>query len=101
MAKTINITWDLPTERASGKPLDPSELIGVEVSLNAGAGFALATTVPADETQAWVFPDMVDGDYTIRLVVKGTTGDSAPVDTDVEVDTSAPGTVQNVQVSLT
>ena len=101
MEKTINITWDLPTVRESGNPLDPADILGVEVSLDAGAGFALATTLVPTDPQAWVFPDMVDGDYTVRLVVTGVDGNSIPVDTAVLIDTSAPGSVVNVQVSLT
>lgn len=101
MTKTITISWDLPTTRESGNPLELSDIIGVEVSINAGAGFAPASMVIPTDPQVWVYPDMVDGDYTVRLVVVGIDGNSTPVDTSVRVDTSNPSQPTNVQVSLT
>ena len=100
MTKTINISWDLPTTRVSGNPLDPSDILGVKVSLGAGAGFAFAGSVLPTDPQQWIFPDMVDGDYTIRLEVTTALGDSVPVDTAVSIDDSLAGPVTNVVVNL-
>jgi hypothetical protein len=100
MAKTINVSWVLPTTRVSGNPLDPADINGVEVHLDGGAGFVLATTVPPGDAQSWSFPDMVDGDYVIRLIVTSLFGDSVPVDTPVVIDDSGPNPVTDVVIDL-
>ena len=101
MTRTVVVTWDLPTETKNGNPLDPSEVAGVEVSLSAGGSFAVAGTVNPADPQTWTFPDLVDGNYVIRLVVLGSgVPDSGAVDTPVLVDSSGPGEVTNVQVTL-
>lgn len=101
MTKTILVTWDLPTTRVSGNPLDPADILGVKVSIDAGAGFAFAGSMLPTDPQQWIFPDMVDGDYVIRLEVTTALGDSAPVDTAVQIDDSLASPVTNVVVTLT
>lgn len=101
--KTVQITWDLPTTRESGNPLDVLEIAGVDISLSAdlGANFVLLGTVLPPDVQERIIPDLVDGDYIIRLVVRTVGGEeSSGVDVDVLIDTSAPLNVANVVVSF-
>ena len=103
MTTNVNVTWNLPTTRVSGNPLDVALIAGVDVSLSAdgGTNFVLTDTVLPTVTQEVLYPDLVDGDYVIRLVVRLTTGQmSANVDTPVSLDTSAPMGVTNVVVTF-
>lgn len=102
MTKTVTVTWDLPTTTKNGNPLDLAQVAGVEVALDAGAGPAVATTVPTGDAQSWVFPDLVDGNYVIILTVLGVgVPDSAPIATPVAIDDSGPSEVVNVNITLT
>lgn len=101
MTKTVLVTWDLPTQTKNGNPLDMAAVSGVEVSLSGGGSFAVATIVPTGDPQEWTFPDLVDGSYVVRLVVKGNgVPDSGNVDTPVMIDDSGPSEVVNVNVTL-
>ncbi len=103
MTTTVTVTWDLPTERVSGNPLDPAEIAGVDVSLSAdgGVNFTLTDTVIPADPQTVTYPDLVDGDYAVRLVVRLTGGEqSAGVDTPFQLDTSAPNDVANIQITF-
>ena len=101
MARTVTVTWDLPTETKNGNALDPAELAGVQVLLSAGGSFASAGTVTPGDTQTWTFPDLVDGNYVVRLVALGAGVPNGPeVDTPVVVDSSGPAGVQNVAISF-
>ena len=103
MTKSVRTTWDLPTKRESGRDLDPATLAGVDVGFSAddGANFvSLAPVAPADIQESFI-PDLVDGDYIIRLEVRDLEGAvGVAVDTGFFIDTSAPGVVQNVVVVL-
>lgn len=103
MTQTATVTWDLPTTRVSGNPLDPATLVGVDVYLSAdlGANFTLLNTVAPVDPQMLVVPDLVDGDYIVRLEVRDLDGQvSVAVDTSFLIDLSAPDGVTNVVVSL-
>lgn len=103
MTTTVNVSWDLPTTRTSGNPLDPALIAGVDVSLSADGGlnFTLTDTVLPTAAQEVTYPDLVDGDYAVRLVVRLTTGQaSAGVDTPFQLDTSAPADVANIQITF-
>ncbi len=99
MVRTLTVTWDLPTTRTSGNPLDPSEISGVDVSFSAdGTNF---TGLGLNTGGSVTIPDLIDGDWVVRLTVVDTEGRrSADVDVPVLIDTSAPGTVTNVNVTL-
>jgi len=103
MTTTVTATWDLPTTRTSGNALDPADIAGVDVSLSAdgGVNFTLTDTVLPAAAQTVVYPDLVDGDYAIRLVVRLVDGvQSAGVDTPFQLDTSAPNEVANIQITF-
>jgi hypothetical protein len=104
MTKSAVVTWVLPTNRTSGRPLDLNEVAGVDVwfSADLGANFVILGTVPPGNPQTRAIPDLVDGDYIVRLVVRmiGTLGVSLPVDTPFFIDTSAPRVVTAVNVTL-
>lgn len=103
MAKNVNVSWDLPTTRESGLPLDPADIQHVEVLLSAdlGATFTPINNIVPPDTDILV-PDLDIGDWIFRLVVVDTAGrSSADVDTPVNVpDETNPSTVVNVQVTF-
>ena len=103
MTQTATVTWDLPTTRESGNPLDPATLAGTDVylSADAGANFTLLNTVDPVDPQTLIIPDLVDGDYIVRLEVRDLDGRvSVAVDTPFLIDLSAPSGVTNVAVVL-
>jgi len=103
MTQTATVTWNLPTTRSNGAAQDPAELDAVVVSFSAdlGANFVELDTVFATDPQTISVPDLVDGDYIVRLVVRDLDLKvGAPVDTPFVIDTSLPGTVTNVVVDL-
>ena len=103
MTQTANISWDLPTTRNNGQPQDPAQLdfVTVDFSADLGANFVTLGQVPATDPQVLVIPDLVDGDYIVRLTVTDLQGKSGQsVDTPFLIDTSAPGIVTNVVVGL-
>ena len=72
--------WTLPTTRVDGKPLSPSEILHVEISLNVGAGFGVIASVPPS-TLELVQTELDGGDYVVRgVVVPVSGGRSTPVD---------------------
>lgn len=101
--KNVNISWELPTTRESGFPLDPADIQHVEVSLSAdlGANFTVLNNV-APPTLDLTVPDLEIGDWIFRLVVVDTADRrSVNVDTPVNVpDETAPTGVLNVQVTF-
>lgn len=103
MTQTANITWTLPTTRSNGSPQDPALLDAVVLSFSAdlGANFVTLDTVLATDPQTLAIPDLVDGDYIVRLVVRDSQlRVGAPVDTAFLIDTSLPGAVTDVVVEL-
>lgn len=104
MTKTANITWSLPTTRSNGKPQVLAELdyTVVSFSVNGGLDYAQLDQVAAVATQGVTIPDLVDGDYGVRLRVYDDAGKfGADVDTLFVIDTSVPGAVTDVQITLT
>lgn len=103
MTTNVTVQWTLPTTRTSGNPIAVDDIAGVDVSLSADAGlnFTLTDTVLPAAAQDVLFTDLVDGDYSVRLVVRLTDGaQSAGVDTPFTLDTSAPEDVTNVTITL-
>lgn len=101
--KTALITWDLPTTRQSGLPLAITDIKHVEVLLSAdlGATYGLLDAVAPPVTQLSV-PDLEVGEWRFRLVVVDTADRrSSNIDvTAIVPDESAPGTVTNVNITL-
>ena len=103
MAKNVNVSWDLPTTRESGLPLDQADIQHVEVLLSAdlGATFTSINNIVPPTTNITV-PDLDIGDWVFRLIVVDTAGrQSVEVDTPVNVpDETNPSSVVNVQVTF-
>lgn len=102
MTQSALITWDLPTTRSNGNAQDPALLVQVNVGFSAdlGANFTVFPPVDAQGVQELLIPDLVDGEYIVRLSVSDGNGVGADVDTSFVIDTSLPGTVTNVVVAL-
>ena len=93
MARSVNVSWVLPTTRESGKPLDPAQVAAVELSLSADNvnWTAYDTFLPA--VLATVIPELDIGEWFVQGVVLDTAGKrSKPVVKSIVVpDESAPG----------
>jgi hypothetical protein len=103
MAKNVNVSWDLPTTRESGLPLDPADIqhVSVELSADLGTTFTPINDIAPPATDITV-PDLDIGDWIFRLIVVDTAGRlSVEVDTPVNVpDETNPSSVINVQVTF-
>ena len=101
--KNVRISWDLPTTRESGFPLNVSEIAYVEVFLSAdlGANFVSLNQVVPPTVDLFI-PDVDVGEWIFRLVVVDTEDkQSVAVDTSVVVpDGSNPSSVVNVVVTF-
>lgn len=102
--KNIALSWDLPTTRVDGGPLNPTDIAKVEVFVSAdqGVNFVLLNTLLPTDTQGAFIPDQDWGTWVFRFIVTDTGAKaSLPLDFFVDVpDDSAPGQVVNVQVIL-
>lgn len=96
MAKNVNVSWVLPTTRESGKPLNPADIAGVELSLSAdNVNWSAYNTFPK-EVLSTVIPELEIGEWFVQGVVLDTAGKrSKPVVASITVpDESAPGALQ-------
>jgi len=104
MSKNVTVWWDLPTIRSNNEPQDPAGLSHTKVSFSAdlGSTFVPLADVPSTDLPQEVFiPDLVDGDYIIRLAIVDILDlVGGNVDTPFKVDSSVPGLVQNVFVEF-
>ena len=97
------VTWDLPTTRESGLPLDVADIASVEVELSGdgGANFASLDSVvpPAASLEQ---TELEPGDYIFRLTVVDMVGSGGqPVDAPFNIpDDTPPGSVTNVNVTV-
>ena len=102
--KNVTVTWDLPTQRESGFPLNPADIANVEFGMRVvGApDFTVLGTVLPTDPQTFAVADVDIGDWEIRLVVVDTAARrSADVIAPFTVpDETNPGVVVNVNVTL-
>lgn len=93
MARSVNVSWVLPTTRESGKPLSPAEIAGVELSLSTdNVNWTAYDSFPA-AVLATVIPELDVGEWFVAGVVVDTVGKkSKPVVASIVVpDETAPG----------
>lgn len=103
MSGTATITWSLPEEDEDGHPFPVDKVAFTLVALSAdgGANFGVLDPVPGSAEPVTIIPDLEDGDWVVRLSVRGTNGRvGAHVDTLFTIDSSIPGAVQNVVVEV-
>ena len=102
--KNVTCTWNLPTTRESGRPLDISDIQHTQVLMKADAApsFTPIDTVGPTAEQSIFIGDVDIGQWVIRLIVVDTDGrESAPVDTSFEVlDETPPSSVTGVGITL-
>jgi hypothetical protein len=74
--RNVKVVWALPSVRASGGPLDISEIAGVELAISGDAGQNFTVTDPPFPTSVTetVFPDLAVGEWLFRGVVIDTAG---------------------------
>ena len=94
----IRLTWDHPTTRESGLPLDPADIAETQISMSADGGVNWSPIgFTSFLTHEFVITDVEPATYDFRAVTVDTKGEpSAPVDTEVSVlDQSAPSSPTN------
>lgn len=101
MARNVNVNWEYPTTRESGKPLDPADIAGLELSISVdNATWSVFDNFvhPVTGTQV---TELEIGEWFFKGVVKDIQGRaSKPSFASVVVpDETAPGTA-NLTVTL-
>ena len=94
----IRLTWDHPTTRESGLPLDPADIAETQISMSADGGANWSPIGMAGGLDAeFLITDVEPATYNFRAITIDTKGDpSQPVDTEVSVlDQSAPSSPTN------
>ena len=102
MARNVNVTWVLPTTRASGKPLAIADIAGVELSLSAdGVNYSVYDTFTPDVLTT-VIPELEIGEWFVSGIVKDTTGKVSPavVSSIVVPDETPPGALLALNLTL-
>jgi len=102
MAQNLNVSWVLPTVRESGKPLNPADIAGVELSISAdNTNWSVYNTF-APTVLTTVIPELESGAWWVRGVVKDTAGRvSKPVVSTITLpDTTAPGALASLTLAL-
>lgn len=96
MARSVNVSWVLPTTRDSGKPLDPAQIASVELSLSADNVNWSAYDTFAPAVLATVIPELDIGEWFVQGVVVDSAGKrSKPKVASIVVpDDSAPGALE-------
>lgn len=101
----IEITWDLPTERQSGGPLDLNDIdyTAVEISADGGTNYTEIDRVPRASDQRFVQTEVEAGTWLFRLAVYDTAGErgAAHVESVDIADETPPAAVMNVTVNIT
>jgi len=102
MARNVTVAWVYPTTRTSGRPIIPTDIVGVELSMSLdGVNWTLWDTILAPNLSAEI-PDLEAGEWHFRGVVRDIQGlSSAPLDGVITVpDETAPSALQSLTVTL-
>ena len=100
----VRLKWTLPTTRASGKPLNPADIAGVELAVSAdgGASFTVSDPLVAPTKLETQFLDMDIGTWVFRGVVIDKAGkrSAGKTVTVVVPDTTPPGELVTLEAVL-
>ncbi len=102
MARNVNVSWVLPTTRASGKPLNPADVAGMELSLSVdNTNWAVFDTFPK-ETLSTTVTELEAGEWFFRGIVRDVQGrSSVPLVRSIVIpDETPPGPLANLVLSL-
>jgi hypothetical protein len=102
MAKSLAITWVLPTTRASGKPLLPKDIKNVRIEMSAdGVNFGVFGSYPPDVLTTTV-TDLEPGIWSFKgYVVDLANRESAPLSAMFEItDETPPSPLAQLSVAL-
>jgi hypothetical protein len=103
MTKTVTVTWELPTTRESGQPLDIADIQHTKVEITAdGVSFTPLGFVPPTDIQELTAADVDIGDWSFRLTVMDTANrESNPFDAPFTIaDETPPSAVFNVNITM-
>ena len=102
MAKSLNVSWVLPTTRESGKPLALADIAGVELSLSTDGKFWSVYDTFTNDVLATVIPELEIGEWFVSGVVVDTTGKrSKPLVQSVVIpDESPPGNLTSLVLTF-
>lgn len=102
MARNVNVSWEYPTTRESGLPIDPADIAGMTLEMSVdNATWSLYNTFAANVVST-VVPDLEPGEWWFRGTVQDVQGrDSAPLVRSIVVpDETPPGPLANLSLTL-
>lgn len=104
MSRDVTVSWDLPTTRTSGGPLNPSEIqfTRVELSADGGANYSTLGDIEPGVAQEVLVPELEFGAWFFRVSVfdtRNAQGEAATIEA-VVPDDSAPAAVLNLRVEI-
>ena len=103
MARSLTVTWVLPTTRESGKPLNPADIAAVELALSADGGVNYSPYgAYTPDVLSTVIPELEAGEWTVAGTVKDTAGRLSKVVTASVVvpDDTAPGALTSLTLTF-
>jgi hypothetical protein len=102
MAKSVNVSWVLPTTRESTLPLNPADIAAVELSLSVDGETFVAYDTFTPDVLSTVIPDLEIGKWFVAGVVVDTAGKkSKPLVKDIVIaDDSAPGALVDLVLTF-
>ena len=72
---SATLSWDIPTERENGDPLDLSEIGGYEIAFKRADAEEYDVLIVDDHTaQSLTIPDLTSGDYEFKIASFDTDG---------------------------
>jgi hypothetical protein len=102
MARNVTVAWVYPTTRESGKPLNPADIAGMELSLSVdGATWSVYNTF-ANNVVSTTVPELEAGEWFFRGVVKDIQGrSSSPLVKSIVIpDETPPAALANLTLTL-
>lgn len=98
----VTLVWTLPNKRESGRPLNPADIMGVEIAASVdNTTFTVMEVLPPTSTEV-TLTELEPGDWFFRGVVVDKDGRrSAPVTiTQTVPDTSPPQGLPNFSATV-
>ena len=89
---TARLSWEIPTNKADGQPLDISELSGYTIFITYPDAFVQVVNIPDATQKTYDFPlDKGNGDYKAFIITTDNDGLVSAASSEVETNFNPPG----------